>query len=451
MKSLAELLKEPLYQAYSYSYPHKSAYRSFQHPVDLKPLWQQENRDALFLYLHVPFCEMRCGFCNLFALSKPEGSLVEGYLDALRLQAEAMDEVLGQRAFARAAIGGGTPTYLSHEHLAQLLLILQEVMKLDPSTTPLGIEVSPATLTADKLALLEQFSVDRISIGVQSFQDDELQALARRQQSNELHRALTLIGNSRIATLNIDLIYGIPGQTAESWLAGLKQALDYEPQELYLYPLYIRGNSGLGKNRQAQNEANGNLILNDNMLQLYRLGRDFLCQQGYRQISMRMFSKADTATSGLPEYSCQEDGMVGLGPGARSYTRSLHYSSLYASHHRDVRSLIEAYGRQSRNDFTRTHHGFRLTRQEQQHRHLLQSLFLLEGLDKADFRRRFQQDPTDIFPQLQEILDANLAEESSQHIRLNAAGVERADLLAPWLASAEVKQRIQKQHSREAE
>jgi oxygen-independent coproporphyrinogen-3 oxidase len=449
LKSLAEQLKEPLYQAYSYSYPHKSAYRSFQYPIDLKPLWQQENRDALFLYLHVPFCEMRCGFCNLFALSKPEDSLVEGYLAALRLQAEAMDEVLSQRTFARAAIGGGTPTFLSSKQLEQLLLILQEVMKLDPSTTPLGIEVSPATLTADKLALLEQFSVDRISIGVQSFQDDELQALARRQPSNERHRTLTLVADSRIATLNIDLIYGIPGQTAQSWLAGLRQALDYAPQELYLYPLYIRGNSGLGKRSQTSNEANGNLILNDQMLQLYRLGRDFLCQQGYRQISMRMFSKADTAASGLPEYSCQEDGMVGLGPGARSYTQSLHYSSLYASHHRDVRSLIEAYGRQNRNDFTHTHHGFRLTMQEQQHRHLLQSLFLLEGLDKADFRRRFQQSPTDVFPQLQEILDANLAEESPQRFRLNAAGIERSDLLAPWLASAEVRRRIQ--HSREIE
>jgi oxygen-independent coproporphyrinogen-3 oxidase len=185
------------------------------------------------------------------------------------------------------------------------------------------------------------------------------------------------------------------------------------------------------------------------MLQLYRLGRDFLRKQGYRQISMRMFSKADTATNGLPEYSCQEDGMVGLGPGARSYTQSLHYSSLYASHHRDVRALIEAYGRQNRNDFTYAHHGFRLTPQEQRHRHLLQSLFLLEGLDKADFRRRFQQEAVDAFPQLREILDAHLAEESDERIHLNTTGIERADLLAPWLASAEVRQRIQ-QHSGKA-
>ncbi len=443
MKSLAEQLRKPLYQAYSYSYPHKSAYRPFQHPIDLEPLWQQENRDALFLYLHVPFCEMRCGFCNLFALSKPEGKLVEQYLAALQRQAEAMDRVLGQRTFARAAIGGGTPTYLSSRHLEQLLRILQKNMQLDPTHTPLGIEVSPATLDAEKLALLEQFSVDRISIGVQSFQDDELRSLARRQPSHERHRALTLIRESRISTLNIDLIYGIPGQTAGSWLAGLKQALDYAPQELYLYPLYIRNNSGLGKNSQGLSETNGNLILNDSMLQLYRLGRDFLCEQGYRQISMRMFSKGDTATSGLPEYSCQEDGMVGLGPGARSYTRGLHYSSQYASHHRDVRTLIEAYGRQTREDFTRAYHGFQLTPQEQQHRHLLQSLFLLEGLDKQDFRRRFQQEPTDSFPQLREILNANLGEESPERFRLNAAGIERADLLAPWLASAEVKRRMQ--------
>jgi oxygen-independent coproporphyrinogen-3 oxidase len=439
--SLAEQLKGPLYQAYSYSYPHKSAYRAFPEPLDLKPLWEKEKRDALFLYLHVPFCEMRCGFCNLFALSKPQEPLIEGYLAALKRQAESMDEVLGQRTFARAAIGGGTPTLLSARQLEQLLQLLKTTLGLKPAFTPLGIEVSPATLDADKLALLEAFSLDRISIGIQSFQQHELAALARKQPAKQLHQALKLISDSQVPTLNMDLIYGIPGQTAKSWLDGLKVALTYGPEELYLYPLYIRSNSGLGKH-QTTSEANANLILNQEMLHLYRLGRDFLCEQGYRQLSMRMFTKAQTAT-GLPEYSCQEDGMVGLGPGARSYTQWLHYSSLYASHHRDVRSLIETYGQQSHRDFAQAHHGFRLTQQEQQHRHLLQSLFLLEGLNKADFRRRFQQEPAVAFPQLGDLIEAGLAEDSPSHIRLNAAGIERADLLAPWLASDEVKRRMQ--------
>ncbi len=442
MISLTEQLKGPLYQAYSYSYPHKSAYRAFSHPLDLKPLWQEENRDALFLYLHVPFCEMRCGFCNLFALSKPDTTLVEGYLSALQRQAEAMDEILDQRRFARAAIGGGTPTFLSTGHLEQLLRLATETLGLD-TTTPLGIEVSPATLSPDKLALLEQFSVDRISIGVQSFQTDELQALARRQPAQKLHQTLNLISNSQIPNLNIDLIYGIPGQSATNWLTSLKQALDYAPQELYLYPLYIRSNSGLGKNQPIPARANANLILNDEMLSLYRLGRDFLGEQGYQQLSMRLFRRSSATSSALPEYSCQEDGMVGLGPGARSYTRSLHYSSHYASHHRDVRTLIEEFSRQGRDDFCRAHHGFQLSTREQQHRHLLQSLFLLEGLDRADFFRRFQQSPIECFPQLQELLDASLAEETPERIRLNAAGIERADLLAPWLASPEVRQRMQ--------
>src|SRR5688572_12158890 len=89
------------YQAYSYSYPHKTAYREFTQPVDLKSAWAKEKRDALFLYLHIPFCEMRCGFCNLFTTSNPEVSFEREYLNTLERQAEQVGRALGDSKFAR--------------------------------------------------------------------------------------------------------------------------------------------------------------------------------------------------------------------------------------------------------------------------------------------------------------------------------------------------------------
>src|SRR5262245_30852118 len=109
---LAELLAESPFQGYSYAYPHKTAYRALTPAVDLDELWAGERREALFLYLHVPFCEMRCAFCNLFTQARPPDDLVSTYLTALRRQACQVRAALPDARFARCAVGGGTPTYL---------------------------------------------------------------------------------------------------------------------------------------------------------------------------------------------------------------------------------------------------------------------------------------------------------------------------------------------------
>src|ERR1051325_1805158 len=110
--------------------------------------------------------------------------------------------------------------------------------------------------------------------------------------------------------LNVDLIYGIEGQTEQSWRRSLDEALEFAPQEIYLYPLYVRPLTHLDQiGRRAS----------DTRLDLFRVGRNFLLHQGYRQISMRLFRKESYAPPEGPVYCCQEDGMVGLGPGSRSY------------------------------------------------------------------------------------------------------------------------------------
>src|SRR5215510_7612472 len=98
---------QQLYAGYAYAYPHKTAYRALDPPVALSAAWAAERRDALFLYLHAPFCEMRCGFCNLFTTANPPASFAQDYLTALRRQAWRMREAVGAAQFSRLAIGGG--------------------------------------------------------------------------------------------------------------------------------------------------------------------------------------------------------------------------------------------------------------------------------------------------------------------------------------------------------
>ena len=212
----------------------------------LRDLWANERRDALFLYVHVPFCEMRCGFCNLFTQARPAAALTVEYLTALTRQVEQVQSALGAAAFARFAVGGGTPTLLDCDGLTALFDQASSLLGPAAGRVPTSVETSPETAHADRVALLREHGVTRLSIGVQSFRESETIAVGRPQKPATVHAALTTIRRVGFPLLNVDLMYGLPGQTVETWLDSLREALRYRPEELYLYPLYVRPLTGLG-------------------------------------------------------------------------------------------------------------------------------------------------------------------------------------------------------------
>lgn len=280
------------YEGYVYAYPHKTAYRPLDPRPALSEVWAGERAGAL--YVHIPFCEMRCGFCNLFTRTGAPEGLTGAYLDALERQARAVRAALDEPRFATAAFGGGTPTYLNARELTRLFDLTERAMDIDLREIPLSVETSPATATPERLAVLAERGASRISIGVQSFADAEARAAVRPQKRAEVDAALDAIRASGIAALNIDLIYGIDGQTPDSWHYSLDAALTWKPEELYLYPLYVRPLTGLGRQGRAWD---------DQRMELYRLGRDHLLDAGYEQVSMRMFRLPDTTPS--TDYCCQ--------------------------------------------------------------------------------------------------------------------------------------------------
>jgi oxygen-independent coproporphyrinogen III oxidase len=303
MNALAQMMQQTTYAGYSYAYPHKTAYRPLAPSVQLHKLWVDEPRNSLFLYFHIPFCEMRCGFCNLFTTANPSLQIETDYLAALTRQTQTVKTALGAATFTRLAIGGGTPTYLSENELHQLFDLVEQMV--DPHTIPVSVETSPLTATTDKLRILRQRGVDRVSIGVQSFDETEVRAVGRSQKTADVLAALHRINAADFSTLNIDLIYGLPGQSVASWLKSVEAALKFSPAELYLYPLYIRPLTGIGQRR----------VMDDVRLQCYRESRELLLHEGYDQISMRMFQRGSAAASTTPTYCCQTDGMIGIGSG----------------------------------------------------------------------------------------------------------------------------------------
>lgn len=426
----------PPYQNYVYAYPHKTAYRPLQPRPVLTELWADEPQDALSLYLHVPFCEVRCGFCNLFTRVGAPGELTTRYLDALERQADAVREALAPSAgFATAAFGGGTPTYLTAAELDRLCDIAEGGMGADLRAIPLSVEASPATATADRLAVLAERGVTRLSLGVQSFDDTEARAAVRPQRRADVEAALGRIRDAAIDVLNIDLIYGIDGQTPDSWIASLDAALAWRPEELYLYPLYVRPLTGL-----ARRAAGPDPEWDAHRLDLYRRGRDHLLASGYIQESMRMFRRADAPDLGPNDYACQTDGMIGLGCGARSYTRQLHYSFDYAVGAHQVRAIIDDYVAGTTEDFRRAVVGHAMTDDEARRRHLLQSVLQAAGMPLADYRSRFGADPHEHFGvELQRWSERGWLLADGGRLRLTARGLAYSDALGPELFSPQVR------------
>ncbi|MBT2507992.1 STM4012 family radical SAM protein [Streptomyces sp. ISL-98] len=437
------------YQSYVYAYPHKTAYRELKSRPALRDLWAGEPKNALSLYLHIPFCEVRCGFCNLFTRIGAPDELTGRYLDALDRQATAVRDALdetgdkaggeagegGGTRFAAAAFGGGTPTFLTAGELERLCDIAEKRMGADLRAVPLSVEASPATATADRLAVLADRGTTRLSLGIQSFVDAEARAAVRPQRRADVEAALGRIRDARIPVLNIDLIYGIEGQTSDTWRVSLDAALAWRPEELYLYPLYVRPLTGLGRIG-----AEADAAWDAQRLRLYREGRDHLVEHGYEQVSMRMFRRKDAPKQAADDYACQTDGMIGLGCGARSYTSALHYSFDYAVDMREIRSIIDDYT--ATEDFSRAEVGRYVDADEARRRHLLQSLLQADGMPLAEYADRFGAAPADDFAaELDRFAARGWLDDTAGPglLRLSPEGLAHSDALGPELFSDSVR------------
>lgn len=439
MKKFPEFLKEQgPYASYCYSYPHKTAYRKFDREIKISDLWADEKKEALFVYIHIPFCEWRCSYCNLFSVSRPKEELVAEYVNALERQARATMKSLGSMRCSNYAIGGGTPSWLDISQLERLFSIFSGTFGQDITKIPGSIEISPGTATHEKLALFASRQVERISIGIQSFDELERKSLGRNYSDRIIADTLERIKSFCFPRLNIDLIYGIPEQTERSWIESLKTALRYQPEELYIYPLYVRPLTRLGKKGTAANPWEEG----ERKANLYKIGREFLLEKGYRQSSMRMFSKSSNDRQAKTTYCCQEDGMIGLGTNSRSYTKKIHYSTEYSIGRTASLEIIENFINQTEQDFLFADHGIFLSEEEQKRRYIIKSILNAEGLDTNQFNQFFPDYSLQEFEELNELQILNLLENRGDKLILNAEGLALSDAIGPWMISDSIREKM---------
>ena len=358
---------------------------------------------------------------------------MQAYLSSMERQTRAIAEELGEAGFASMAIGGGTPTYLDAGALESVFEVVERVLGAVPSDMPVSVETSPETADEERLRVLAAHGVDRISMGVQSLLESETNALGRPQRKADVYRAIETIRQLGFSTLNIDMIYGTPGQTPSAWRHSMDEILKVAPEEIFLYPLYVRPQTGL---------ARIDVDPVTERIELYRVSRDLLLDAGYRQISMRCFRRRD-APQTKADYACQEDGMVGLGCGARSYTSELHYACRFAVNQPAVRLVLDEWIRASTDDYRYATHGFRMNDRERRHRFVILSLLQVDGLDLDGYELRFGEAAEVAFPILQKLVEMELVTCVQQRLMLTETGMELSDSIGPALYSSSVRSALE--------
>jgi putative oxygen-independent coproporphyrinogen III oxidase len=269
------------------------------------------------LYVHLPFCKTKCPYCDFYSITSPD--LISDYLQALDREASLYKDSF--TSFDTLYLGGGTPSLLDAEPLTALVNHLRRHFAFAPDTE-FTLEANPDDITTEKLRLFRDLGINRLSLGTQSFDENELVFLQRRHTARQTRRAIELIRAAGIGNLGLDLMYGLPGQKMDTWLQTLKTALSFTPEHLSCYQLTVAaGETPAPPNPFAQRAARGELTLPDEEVQreFFLLTRQFLEDRGYLHYEISNFARGEEYFSRHNRKYWNHTPYLGLGPAAHSY------------------------------------------------------------------------------------------------------------------------------------
>jgi len=271
----------------------------------------QDHRLNPGLYIHIPFCKTKCPYCNFY--STTDLYLKEGFLQALAVEMAFYREAFP--FFDTLYIGGGTPSVLNGKEFATLFRHIHDHFSLSPEAE-ITVEMNPADHDADMLSLLRNLGVNRLNIGVQSFNDSILTFLGRRHNAREAREALALSCSAGFAHIGLDLIYGVPGQDMSSWMADLQYAKDLPIDHLSCYQLSLERDTPLGSRFQ-----NSEFFLPDEQMQLefFKKTSAFLSEAGFLHYEVSNFARGTDAMARHNQKYWRHIPYLGLGPAAHSF------------------------------------------------------------------------------------------------------------------------------------
>lgn len=342
------------------------------------------------VYIHVPFCTTKCTYCAFNTYTNLE-NLVQPYTDAVANELVSVALSQPNTPVHTIFFGGGTPSLLTPAQFDQILNTIRQHYVLD-ADAEISLEANPNDITRPYLEALRATGLNRISIGMQSAIESELQMFARRHDNDAVVRAVSAARQAEFTNINLDLIYGIPHQTLTNWEQTLAQAVALQPDHLSLYALGLEEGTPMAAwvDRGRLPEPDDDLAAD-----MYELATEVLARAGYVQYEISNWSR--------PGYECRHnlqywtnDPYIGVGPGAHGFAGGVRYSVLL-SPQRYIKALMDQPLRQ---DFPRTaatDEANVLDRDAEIAETLIMSLRLTQwGVPRAVFAERFGIDLVDL-------------------------------------------------------
>lgn len=363
-------------------------------------------------YIHVPFCAHRCGYCD-FTLVSRRDDLIESYLAALERELSTLEN---PREVTTLFLGGGTPTHLSADQLGRLLALVRNWFVL-VDDGEFSVEANPAGLGDDKIGVLAEYGVNRVSLGAQSFDAEVLRTLERDHDSATIASAVDRL-RKRISSVSLDLIFGVPGQSVELWRETLRQAIALEPVHVSTYGLTFERGTQFWSRRRS-----GTLVqLSDEMEHsMYAEAMDRLAAAGFEQYELSNFAR--------PGHECRHNGTYwaglpyfGFGPGAARYLEGRRETN-----HRSVTTWLQRMqeGKSPIGDAEE------LSPEDRAREALVLGLRRTTGIDLAQFHADTGFEVDELTANRLEVyLDSGLVEQTSRILRITRAGRFVADSIA---------------------
>ncbi len=362
------------------------------------------------LYIHIPFCISKCIYCDFNSIVI-KSQVVDEYLKAIEKE---LQSATGKYSFTTVFIGGGTPTVLNETQLDRLLSMISkhvDVTNLKEYT----IEVNPGTLSDEKTFIMKNSHVDRISIGIQSFNDRYLKLLGRIHSANEAKDVFFNVREKGFKNISIDLIYGYPAQSLNEWKKDLQECCKLDPEHISAYCLTYEQGTPIVKMTES-----GTLkkLSEEEELKMYEFTNDFLCDKGYNHYEISNFAKQGKECRHNTVY-WENREYIGIGAGAFSYVNGERYCNI-----KNVKEYISSVtSKKNLICFSE-----KLPQKKRASEILIMALRMTSGISRKEFVQRSGFDLNELFEkQLNNLMQAGLINFDDERVRLTRKGLSVAD------------------------
>ena len=266
--------------------------------------------DKLGIYIHIPFCRSKCDYCDFYSLAGREDQM-DRYQKALLAHLKETAPLAQGYPVDSIYFGGGTPSYYGAKRIKELLAHLSKLFQVEKDAE-ITVECNPDSVDLKSLRILRKAGVNRLSMGMQSAQEAELRAIHRIHTPQQTNQAVEAARKAKFTNLSLDLIYGLPGQTMESWKATVEHALSLIPQHLSCYGLKVEEGTRLWEYKDC-----ANLPDDDAQADMYFYAVETLESFGYQQYEISNFAKPGRECRHNLKY-WMGDPYLGFGPAASS-------------------------------------------------------------------------------------------------------------------------------------